>query len=92
MLPYYCEVIEVSSASVGRVFHILTFLIHQNQDIPPDEPISTVVNIRFGATPELYFVLFIYRDTFDRFVQAITTLFAQTSCPGVTFGTPVPSQ
>lgn len=93
LLPYY-DWLErsKSSASVGRVFHILTFFTHQNigYHIPP--PTSTIEKIRFGTATELYFVLFINTYAPTQFVQDTATLFVHISCVEVTERTVAPSQ
>lgn len=61
MLPYYDWLErDKSSASVGGVFHILRFFIHQNRGYhrtPP--PTSIIVNARLGTKAPIYFILFI---------------------------------
>ena len=86
MLPYYDWLErDKSSASVGRVFHILRFFVHQNRGYhrtPP--PTSTIEKIRFGTATELYFVLFINTYAPTQFVQDTATLFVHISCVVVT--------
>ena len=61
LLPYYDWLErDKSSASVGTVFHTLTFFTHQNIGsvlFPP--PTSIVVNARLGTKAPIYFILFI---------------------------------
>lgn len=94
MLPYYDWLErDKSSASVGTVFQILTFFTHQNiGSVPLPPPTSTVENARLGATPELYFVLFINIYAPTQFVQDTAILLTQAFCVVATDCTPAPSQ
>ena len=93
-MPYYDWLErDKSSASVGTVFHTLTFFTHQNIGnvlFPP--PTSTIEKIRLGTATELYFVLFINTYAHTQFTQDDATLFVHISCVVVTDFVDDPSQ
>ena len=93
-MPYYDWLErDKSSASVGTVFHTLTFFTHQNIGnvlFPP--PTSTIENTRFGTATELYFILFINMYAHTQFTQDTAILFVQAFCVVVTEDVVAPVQ